>query len=49
MFVLEPSFTTKYGNPVIQRIINHRKWDVEDNKKWVTEDSNSYYYDIKEN
>jgi hypothetical protein len=46
-FVFEPSYTTKYGNPLIHRIINDRKWDVEDKKKWVTEDSNAFHYDIE--
>jgi hypothetical protein len=47
IFVFEPSYTTKYGNPLIHRIINDRKWDVEDKKKWVTEDSNAFHYDIE--
>jgi hypothetical protein len=47
IFVFEPSYTTKYGDPLIHRIINDRKWDVEDKKKWVTEDSNAFHYDIE--
>jgi hypothetical protein len=46
VFLLEPSFTTKAGKPVINRLINTRKWDVEDAAKWTTEDSDSYHYDI---
>jgi hypothetical protein len=46
IFALEPSFTTKPGKPVIHRLINTRKWDVEDAAKWVTEDSDAYHYDI---
>jgi hypothetical protein len=46
VFLLEPSFTTKPGKPVINRLINTRKWDVEDASKWLTEDSDSYHYDI---
>ena len=47
IFVFEPSYTTKYGDPLIHRIINDRKWDVEDKKKWVTEDSNVFHYNIE--
>ena len=47
VFVLEPSITTKFGKPLIHRLINStRKWDVEDASKWTTDDSDSYYYDI---
>lgn len=47
VFLFEPSFTTKHGKPIIDRLINERKWDVEDASKWVTEDSNRFNYDIK--
>jgi len=47
VFILEPSFTTKIGKPLVHRLINStRKWDVEDASKWVTEDSDAYHYDI---
>jgi hypothetical protein len=46
IFALEPSFTTKPGKPVINRLINTYKWDVEDATKWITEDSDAYHYDI---
>jgi hypothetical protein len=46
IFALEPSFTTKPGKPVIHRLINTYKWDVEDAAKWVTEDSDAYHYEI---
>ena len=49
IFALEPSFTTKPGKPVINRLINTRKWDVEDASKWITEDTDSYHYDIINN
>ena len=48
VFALEPSFTTKVGDPLIQRLINTHKWDVEDASKWVTEDSDAYNYGIKQ-
>jgi hypothetical protein len=31
---------------VINRLINDRLWDVEDNPKWKLEDNNKYHYDI---
>lgn len=42
----DPSFTTKLGNPVIERILNHHMWSVEDADRWVTEDSENYFYSI---
>jgi hypothetical protein len=46
VLLFEPSFTTKHGDLVIDRLINERLWDVEDNPKWKLEDSNKYHYDI---
>jgi hypothetical protein len=31
---------------VIERIINDYKWDVENQNKWMLEDSDKFYYDI---
>lgn len=41
----DPSFTTKQSN-LIDRLINTRKWDVEDASKWVTSDDDRFHYDI---
>jgi hypothetical protein len=46
VLLFEPSFTTKYGDLVINRLINEHLWDVEDNPKWKLEDNNKYHYDI---
>lgn len=46
VLVYDPSYTTKHGELVIDRLINERQWDVEDASKWMTEDSNRYNYDI---
>lgn len=43
----DPSFTTKLGKPVIQRIINHRMYAVEDADRWVTEDNENYFYSVE--
>ena len=48
MFLYDPSFTTKPGEFLIDRLSNSRKWDVEDASKWITEDSDRYYYDINQ-
>lgn len=45
VLLFEPSFTTKYGNLVIDRLINEHKWDVEDNPKYILEDNNRYNYE----
>lgn len=42
----DPSITVKLGKPVIERIINHTMWSVEDADRWVTEDSENYFYSI---
>jgi hypothetical protein len=42
----DPSFTTKLGKPVIQRIINEHMFAVEDADRWVTEDSENYFYSV---
>lgn len=42
----DPSFTTKLNKPVIERIINQHMWAVEDADKWVTEDSENYFYSV---
>ena len=48
VLLLEPSMVTKSGEQLIERLVNTRKWDVEDASKWTTEDSNNYNYDIVE-
>ena len=32
---------------LIHRLVNTKKWDVEDAARWRTEDSNRYNYDIE--
>jgi hypothetical protein len=45
VLVFEPSMTTKTeGGLLIDRLVNTRKWDVEDADKWTSEDSNRFYY-----
>lgn len=44
VLMFEPSMTTKAGELLIQRLVNTRKWDVEDADKWTVEDSNNFYY-----
>lgn len=44
--LFEPSFTTKIGDNIINRLINTRLWDVEDAAKSVTEDSEAYEYKL---
>ena len=47
VLVFEPSFTTKPGKLVIDRLINEKLYDVEDAAKWTTEDNNKYFYNIE--
>ena len=47
VLLFEPSFTTKAGSLLIDRIINSRPWDVEDADKWLVEDSERYNYDLQ--
>lgn len=42
----DPSFTTKKGQNLIERLVNERTWDVEDGDKWITSDDDRYYYDV---
>jgi hypothetical protein len=44
--LFEPSFTTKIGDNIIDRLINTHLWDVEDAAKSVTEDSDAYEYKL---
>jgi hypothetical protein len=43
----DPSFTTKIGSLVTERILNTHLYSVEDADKWITEDSENYYYDVE--
>jgi hypothetical protein len=43
--IYEPSFTLK-KDFVIDRIINERIWDVENQEKWKLEDSDRFNYNI---
>ena len=45
--VLDPSFVTKQGVHLIDRLVNSNLWDVEDTTKWKLEDSKRFNYDIK--
>jgi hypothetical protein len=50
VLMFEPSMTTKAdGKLLIDRLVNTRKWDVEDADKWTVEDSNRFHYDGKSN
>jgi hypothetical protein len=42
----DPSYTTKKGDSLIERLINTKIWDVEDGDKWLTSDDDRYDYDI---
>lgn len=43
--LFDPSFTVK-EEPVIHRLLHTKKYSVEDAAKWVTEDSESFFYEI---
>jgi hypothetical protein len=47
IFLNDPSFCTKRGKMLIQRKLNTYDWTVENNWKWVTEDSDNYHYEVK--
>jgi hypothetical protein len=47
ILVCDPSFTVK-KNLVIERKINSRIWTTEQSPKWVTEDTDNYYYGMNE-
>lgn len=42
----DPSYTTKKGQKLIDRLINTKIWDVEDGDKWITSDNDRYDYDV---
>lgn len=46
--LFDPSFTTA-KDLLIDRILNTHDFGVEDADKWMTEDSENYYYEIKKN
>ena len=49
VLMFEPSMTTKTDNGLlIERLVNTRKWDVEDADKWTVEDTNKFYYSGEE-
>jgi len=43
----DPSFSVKRGKMLIQRKLNTHNWTVENNWKWVTEDSDNYHYEVR--
>jgi hypothetical protein len=43
----DPSYTTKKGENLINRLINETLWDVEDGDKWVTSDDDRYDYGVE--
>lgn len=47
ILVHDPSFCVKHGDLQIDRKLNTIKWSTEKTPKWITEDSDDYYYDIK--
>lgn len=42
----DPSFTTKWGTPVTERKLNTHLWTVENQSKWLLEDSENYDYGV---
>lgn len=46
--VFDPSTTTKYGEKVIDRLLNTHQWTVENTPKWILSDDLKYDYEIKE-
>ena len=42
----DPSYTTKKGQNLINRLINETLWDVEDGDKWLTSDDDRYDYEV---
>ena len=42
----DPSYTTKKGENLINRLINQTLWGVEDGDKWLTSDDNMYDYEV---
>jgi hypothetical protein len=42
----DPSYTTKKGENLINRLINETLWDVEDGDKWITSDDDRYDYGV---
>ena len=48
MKIFDASFVTKPNETLIQRKVNDHIFTVEDNPKWVTEDSDNYNYKINE-
>ena len=42
----DPSYTTKKGENLIDRLINETLWDVEDGDKWLTSDDDRYDYEV---
>ncbi len=46
LLVFEPSFTTQYGKPVIERLISDRLYTVEDRPKSILSDDERYDYEI---
>lgn len=43
----DPSYTTKKGKNLVNRLINQTLWDVEDGEKWITSDDERYDYEIE--
>jgi hypothetical protein len=46
ILVRDPSFTSNYGKMLIERKINSHEWSAENAPKWITENSDKYYYGI---
>lgn len=47
LLAFDPSFTTRYGKPVIERLLSDRLWSVEDKPKWQFSDDEKYDFDIE--
>lgn len=42
----DPSFTTKYGDKIVDRLVSDRIWTVEDQSKWRLSDDWRYDFDV---
>jgi len=46
VIVKDPSFTVRIGETLIERYFNTHSWNVENADKWMTDQTDRYYYDI---
>lgn len=46
LLAYDPSFTTRYGEMVCERLISDRLWTVEDKPKWRLSDDERYHFEV---